>query len=109
MDTDDYKKFYEGDLEKLYENLKKTDPDVCKHISLEELMDAAKKVALTIASKGPLAVGASKRALNRGADLSMEAGLDFEATLFGSMFTTQDMREGTSAFLEKRKADFQGS
>ena len=75
---------------------------------LADLMDAAKKVATTIASKGPLAVGASKRALNRGSDLSMEAGLDYEATLFGAMFTTQDMREGTSAFMEKRQADFKG-
>lgn len=75
---------------------------------LAELMEQAKKVALTIASKGPVAVGASKRALNRGSDLSMEAGLDYEATLFGAMFTTQDMREGTNAFLEKRQADFKG-
>jgi len=76
---------------------------------LDELMDAAKKVAHTIASKGPLAVGASKRAINRGSDLSMEAGLDYEATLFGSMFTTQDMREGTQAFIEKRPAEFKGN
>ena len=73
-----------------------------------ELMAAARKIAETIASKGPLAVGASKRAINRGSDLSMEAGLDYEASLFGSMFTTDDMREGTSAFLEKRAADFKG-
>jgi len=73
-----------------------------------ELMEAALKIAQTIASKGPLAVGASKRAINRGSDLSMEAGLDYEASLFGAMFTTQDMREGTSAFLEKRAADFKG-
>ncbi|MGB0589963.1 MAG: enoyl-CoA hydratase/isomerase family protein [Myxococcota bacterium] len=74
-----------------------------------ELMAAALKIAHTIASKGPLAVGASKRAINRGSDQSMEAGLDYEASLFGAMFTTQDMREGTSAFLEKRAAEFKGN
>jgi len=73
-----------------------------------ELMDKARAMALSIASKAPLAVGAAKRALNRGADLSMEAGLDFEATMFGTMFRTEDMREGTRAFVEKRKPEFQG-
>ncbi|MDP6945317.1 MAG: enoyl-CoA hydratase-related protein, partial [Myxococcota bacterium] len=73
-----------------------------------ELMAAARKIAETIASKGPLAVGASKRAINRGSDLSMEAGLDYEASLFGALFATDDMREGTAAFLEKRPADFKG-
>lgn len=74
----------------------------------EELMDAARDIARTIASKGPLAVGAAKRALNRGYDLALEVGLEFESMLFGSMFKTEDMREGTTAFMEKRKPSFKG-
>jgi enoyl-CoA hydratase len=73
-----------------------------------ELLDRAKEIGRTIASKGPLAVGAAKRALNRGYDLTLEVGMEFEAMLFGSMFKTEDMREGTAAFVEKRKPAFRG-
>lgn len=73
-----------------------------------ELLPAARDIADTIAKRGPLAVGAAKRALNRGYDLTLEVGMEFEAFLFGSMFKTQDMREGTKAFLEKRKPIFEG-
>ena len=72
----------------------------------DELLPRARALAATIASQGPLAVGASKRALNRGGDLPLEVGLEFEATLFGSMFKTEDMREGTAAFLGKRRPVF---
>ncbi|MGM0577321.1 MAG: enoyl-CoA hydratase/isomerase family protein [Myxococcota bacterium] len=74
----------------------------------DELLKHAHDIARTIASKGPLAVGAAKRSLNRGYDLSLEVGLEFESMLFGTMFKTEDMREGTSAFLEKRKPAFKG-
>ena len=73
-----------------------------------ELLERARAVALAIASKGPLAVGAAKRALTRGYDLTLEVGLEFEAMLFGSMFGTEDMREGTQAFLGKRDPRFVG-
>jgi len=73
-----------------------------------ELMDEARKMARKIAKRGPLAVGAAKRSLNRGYDLALEVGLEFESMLFGSMFKTEDMREGTKAFLEKRKPTFTG-
>ncbi|MFT7578622.1 MAG: enoyl-CoA hydratase [Myxococcota bacterium] len=73
-----------------------------------ELLEGARQIADTIASKGPLAVGAAKRALNRGYDLALEVGLEFESMLFGSMFKTEDMREGTGAFLAKRKPNFRG-
>ena len=55
-----------------------------------------------------LAVGAAKRALNRGYDLTLEVGMEFESMLFGTMFKTEDMREGTQAFKEKRKPVFKG-
>jgi len=75
---------------------------------LADLMTAANEIARSIAGKGPLAVGAAKRALNRGYDLTLEVGMEFESMLFGGMFKTEDMREGTRAFLEKRPADFKG-
>lgn len=73
-----------------------------------ELLAGARAMAKTIAGKGPLAVGAAKRAVNRGYDLALEVGLEFESMLFGSMFKTEDMREGTSAFLDKRDPLFSG-
>lgn len=75
---------------------------------LDDLLEAARSIARVIASKGPLAVGAAKRSLNRGYDLTLEVGMEFEAMLFGTMFKTEDMREGTAAFLEKREARFAG-
>ncbi len=74
----------------------------------DELMSLARSVAATISTKGPLAVGAAKHALNRGYDLTLEVGMEFEAMLFGSMFKTEDMREGTRAFLDKRDPRFTG-
>ncbi len=73
-----------------------------------ELLAGARAIAQSIAEKGPLAVGAAKRALNRGYDLTLEVGMEFEAMLFGSMFKTEDMREGTGAFLSKRQPTFTG-
>jgi len=77
-------------------------------VPADQLMARVQELAQTIASKGPLAVGATKRALNRGFDLTMEAGLDLEAVLFGTMFNTDDMREGTNAFVESRPPNFVG-
>lgn len=76
--------------------------------SPEELMPRAVAIAELIAEKAPLAVAACKKALNRGVELPLEAALDFEAVLFGAMFNTADMREGTQAFTEKRPAQFRG-
>jgi enoyl-CoA hydratase len=75
---------------------------------LAELLDKAREVAELIADKGPLAVGAAKRGLNRSHDVAIDMGLEFEANLFGSMFETEDMREGTKAFMDKRKPNFIG-
>ncbi len=72
----------------------------------DELMPAAKKLASTIAEKAPLAVAACKRVINGGAHLSMEDALELEALAFGALVNTNDFREGTGAFLEKRKANW---
>ena len=47
-------------------------------------------------------------AVARGMEMSLSDAQDYEATLFGLVSTTDDMREGTRAFLEKRKPDFKG-
>ena len=52
---------------------------------------------------------ATKRAIHDGAALPLGAALKLEAKLFGAMFATADVREGTAAFLEKRKPAFTGN
>jgi enoyl-CoA hydratase len=54
-------------------------------------------------------VAAAKRVLRAGADAGLAQGLALEAEAFGLVFATEDMREGTKAFLEKRPARFKGA
>ena len=72
-------------------------------VTQETLLDEAKKIANTIASKAPLAISAAKRAINGGAHLSTADALELEALEFGTLVGTADFKEGTAAFLEKRK------
>lgn len=80
---------------------------VQKVVPLAGLLDEAKRVAALIAAKAPLAVEAAKRAIDEGAALSMTEALALEALQFGHMVGTADFKEGTAAFLEKRKPAFQ--
>ena len=73
-----------------------------------DLLATAKGLAAELAAKAPRSVEYILEAVNRGLDLPLEAGLDLEAALFGVVSSTADMREGTSAFLEKRQAAFTG-
>jgi enoyl-CoA hydratase len=73
-----------------------------------ELMAEAKKLAATLAAKAPIAMRYILDAVHRGLDMPFAEAQTFEATLFGLVASTDDMREGTKAFLEKRKADFKG-
>ncbi|HEU4364178.1 MAG TPA: enoyl-CoA hydratase-related protein [Candidatus Krumholzibacteria bacterium] len=73
-----------------------------------ELGDAARKTALRIQRNGPLAVRAAMQAVDHGLDVGFEHGCRMEATLFGLLCATDDMREGLKAFLDKRKAEFKG-
>ena len=73
-----------------------------------DLMTEAKKLAATLAAKAPIAVRYILEAVHRGLDMPFAEAQNFEATLFGLVASTDDMREGTKAFLEKRKADFKG-
>jgi enoyl-CoA hydratase len=74
-----------------------------------ELLPRARELAAKIASKAPLAIAASKRALLKGYDADLTVACELEASAFSALFDSQDMREGTQAFLEKRKAEFRGS
>jgi enoyl-CoA hydratase len=71
---------------------------------------AAETAALagTLAAKAPIAARYILDAVSSGLDMALADGEDYEATLFGLISTTEDMREGTSAFLEKRKPSFTG-
>jgi enoyl-CoA hydratase/carnithine racemase len=73
-----------------------------------ELMNEARKLAATLASKAPVAVRYIIDAVNKGLQMTFADAQVFEATLFGLVASTDDMREGTKAFLEKRKAEFKG-
>jgi enoyl-CoA hydratase len=72
------------------------------------LLGEARQVAATIAGKPPLAVRYIIDAVNRGLQMTLAEGQVLEATLFGLVGSTDDMREGTRAFLEKRKPEFKG-
>lgn len=73
-----------------------------------ELMAAAEAIAKKIIANAPLAVQFSMDAIERGVEMPQEEGLFLEATLFGLCCATEDMREGTRAFIEKRAAQFNG-
>ena len=70
---------------------------------LEELYGAAEKLASQIAANAPIAVRASKKAINEGIDLAMDEAVVVEEKAFGSCFQSADQQEGMGAFLEKRK------
>jgi len=73
-----------------------------------ELLPAAQALAGKIIANAPLAVKFTMEAIERGTEMPLAEGLFLEATLFGVACATEDMREGTRAFLEKRPAAFKG-
>ncbi len=73
-----------------------------------EALSAAREIAAEIAANGPLAVRHAKAAANRAQDVDIISGLEYEADQFALLFSTEDAREGMGAFMEKRKAEFEG-
>jgi enoyl-CoA hydratase len=73
-----------------------------------ELMEKTLEVARTIASKGPLAISAAKAAINHALQGDHVENLEAEADAFGELFSSEDAREGMTAFVEKRDASFTG-
>jgi len=77
-------------------------------VPIAELMARAEAIAGKIAANAPLAVQYALEAVNKGMEMPLAEGLFLEATLFAVCCATADKKEGTSAFLEKRTAQFQG-
>jgi enoyl-CoA hydratase len=76
--------------------------------SPEELIATAKQWARKVIANGPLAVALTMESVDTGLDGGLQAGLRFEAMAFGLTAASADRREGTTAFLKKRKAVFTG-
>lgn len=74
----------------------------------ETLIEEAEKTIHKIYQKSLLAVGFAKRVVNEGSDLPLDSGLALERSQFPAVFATDDCKEGITAFLEKRKAEFKG-
>lgn len=79
---------------------------VNKVVPADQLMAAAEELARRIMTRGPLAVRAAIEAVMSGSEMPFEEGQFLEATLFGLLASTDDMKEGMKAFLEKRTAEF---
>ncbi|MFO7930826.1 MAG: enoyl-CoA hydratase/isomerase family protein [Thermodesulfobacteriota bacterium] len=74
-----------------------------------ELMEAAGKTARTISEKGRLSVYSAKQAVNNGLDADLKTGCEIEINAFSLCMASPDAKEGTAAFLEKRKPEFKGN
>ena len=71
-----------------------------------QAVEAAIELAVKILEKGPLGVAAGKKVINRARDLTLHQGLELESDLWADLTTTEDMKEGARAFIEKRKPQY---
>jgi len=79
---------------------------VNKVVPSDQLMDSAMEMAQKIAAKAQLAVRFSKMAINRGFETDIETAITFENQVFAQCFSTEDQKEGMTAFVEKRSPQF---
>ena len=79
---------------------------VSRVVPTDKLMDEARAAAGKIADKSLIAARVAKEAVNRAYETTLREGLLFERRSFHSLFATEDQKEGMSAFLEKREAQF---
>jgi len=77
-------------------------------VPLAEIDAAAAALAKTLLARGPVALRLAMQAIHEGLQMSLAEGLSLETVLFGLSCATDDMREGTTAFLEKRKPSYKG-
>jgi enoyl-CoA hydratase len=77
-------------------------------VPADRLLDETEALLRAILANGPLAVRACLEAVEMGSDLPVDQALLLEASYFGLLSATEDMREGTKAFVEKRKPAFKG-
>lgn len=82
---------------------------VTKVAAKDKYLADAMNLAARLAALPRLALQASKMLINRSQDIDLATGLEFEARTFGGLAHSHDLAEGTTAFLEKRKANFTGS
>ncbi len=75
---------------------------------VDDALEGALALARQTLRNAPVALGLAKEAMVRGLDVTLPQGLEIEADLFGMVVTTDDMKEGTAAFLAKRKPTFEG-
>jgi len=73
-----------------------------------ELLAETRALAARLARSAPIALSYIISAVNKGTEMSFADACQYEASLFGLVASTEDMREGTRAFLEKRPAEFKG-
>ena len=81
---------------------------LCLDIVDGDVIEASIKLINSFSKNSPLAISKGKLSLNQGIDLEMTRALEVEAEQFGSLFNSEDTKEGIAAFLEKRKASFEG-
>ena len=81
---------------------------VDKVVPPEKLEQEARAFALKLAEKPPLALMAAKYAVQVGMETNIWSGMALESSLFGLLFSTEDVIEGVTAFLEKRRPKFKG-
>lgn len=79
-----------------------------KVVKKEELMEECMNLANKILSRGQIAVKFAKNCINRGMDMDLGNGLAYEVESVSILFSTDDLKEGMKAFIEKRKAEFKG-
>lgn len=79
-----------------------------KVVNTEDLENESFEMAEQISKLAPLAIQSCLKAVNQGLEMSLEKGLKLETKLFSQIFATEDMKEGTNAFLQKRKPKFNG-
>lgn len=76
-------------------------------VAPDRLLEESRAILESILKQAPIAVALSLEAIRRS-DLALEHGLEFEALAFGQAFATEDLKEGATAFLERRKPSFKG-
>jgi enoyl-CoA hydratase len=81
---------------------------VARVVPVDTLVEEALKTAATIAGMSPLAAIANKEMINIAFETGLAHGILFERRLFHGLFGTEDQKEGMSAFVDKRKADWKG-
>ena len=78
-----------------------------KVVAVEDLLEETKAMAEKIIKNSPLGVEGSKKSINQGMQMSIQQGLALESEVFGALFATEDQKEGMTAFVEKRNAQFE--